>query len=245
MWDNHQALDLLANSLFVLVALMVIYAASQWALSLPVLPLKTVSVGGSNSGNGKLKHVTREQIESAVHSEFMGSFLALDLNVMRHAFGKLPWVRVASVRRHWPQNLEVTLEEHVALARWGSNALVNTHGETFNAASDEILPVFDGPAGTSHDMARQYAVFTELLRPLQQRIERMNLSPRRAWRIHLDNGIVLELGREQMESRLARYALVHDYSIARLNRPLTYVDLRYPDGFAVRSEVIPRVKTSK
>lgn len=234
MWDSHQALDLLANSLFVLVALMVAYTASQWALSLPVLPLKEVSISGSNSGNGKLKHVTREQIESAIHREFIGSFLTLDLNAMRHAFGKLPWVRVASVRRHWPQNLEVALEEHVALARWGSNALVNTHGETFNAASDEMLPVFDGPAGSSHDMMRQYAVFTELLRPLQQRIEQMNLSPRRAWRVHLDNGTVLELGREQMESRLARYVLVHDYSIARLNRQLRYVDLRYPNGFAVR-----------
>lgn len=236
MWDNHQALDLLANSLFVLVALMAAYTASQWALSLPVLPVKALSVSGSDSGDGKLRHVRREQIESAVHSEFIGSFLTLDLNAMRHAFGKLPWVRVASVRRHWPQSLEVTLEEHIALARWGGDALVNTHGETFNAASDEILPVFDGPPGSSHDMARQYAVFTELLRPLQQRIERMNLSPRRAWQLHLDNGIVLELGREQMESRLARYVRAHDYSIARLNQQLSHVDLRYPNGFAVRAE---------
>ncbi|SCY26315.1 cell division protein FtsQ/DivIB [Nitrosospira sp. Nsp13] len=234
MWDNHQALDLLANTLFVLVALMVAYTASQRALSLPVLPVKALSVNGSSDGSGKLKHVTREQIESAVHSEYIGSFLTLDLNTMRQAFGKLPWVRVASVRRHWPQSLEVTLEEHVALARWGSDALVNTHGETFNAASDEVLPVFDGPTGSSHDMVRQYAVFTELLRPLQQRIEQMNLSPRRAWRVHLDNGTVLELGREQMESRMARYVLAHDHSIARLNRQLSYVDLRYPNGFAVR-----------
>ena len=35
------------------------------------------------------------------------------------ALEQLPWVRRVSVRRVWPDRLEVTLEEHVALARWG------------------------------------------------------------------------------------------------------------------------------
>ena len=144
------------------------------------------------------------------------------MDATRTAFRKLPWVRNASVRRIWPQSLEVTLEEHIALARWSSTALVNTHGEVFNAVfDDEKLPVFEGPAESSRDMVRQY-------------IEQMNLSPRRAWRIHLDNGSILELGREQMETRLGRYVLVHDVSIAKLNQQLSYVDLRYPNGFAVR-----------
>ncbi|SDA18411.1 cell division protein FtsQ [Nitrosospira sp. Nsp18] len=48
------------------------------------------------------------------------------------------------------------------------------------------------------------------------------------------NGTVLALGREQMGVRLERYVQVHDTTIARLDRQLTYVDLRYPSGFAVR-----------
>jgi cell division protein FtsQ len=62
----------------------------------------------------------------------------------------------------------------------------------------------------------------------------MSLSERRAWRVHLDNGTILELGREQVGVRLKRYVQVHDYSMAQLNQQLTYVDLRYPSGFAVR-----------
>ncbi|MGH8683974.1 MAG: cell division protein FtsQ/DivIB, partial [Nitrosospira sp.] len=76
--------------------------------------------------------------------------------------------------------------------------------------------------------------FSKLLRPLQQSIEQINLSPRRAWQVRLENGTILELGREQMEARLERYARVHDRSIAQLNQQLSYVDLRYPNGFAVR-----------
>ncbi|MEO7464109.1 MAG: cell division protein FtsQ/DivIB, partial [Nitrosospira sp.] len=187
-----------------------------------------------NDSKGELRHVTRDQIDGAVRSKVRGNFFTVDVDATRAAFRNLPWVRDASVRRVWPQTLEVMLEENIALAHWGSTASVNTHGEVFNAVSGEKLPVFEGPADSSRDVARQYAAFNKSLLPLQQNVEQINLSPRRAWRVHLDNGIILELGREQMQTRLERYVLAHDSSIAKLNRQLSYVDLRYPNGFAVR-----------
>jgi len=237
MWDNHHTLQLLANLLFALAALAATYTIGSWTVNSSVFPLKQVSVSGINSGNGELRHETREQIDKVVRSKIAGNFLTVDLDATRDAFEKLPWVRAATVRRHWPQTLEVTLEEHVAMARWGSEALVNTHGEVFDGAAitlDGELPVFIGPPESSFDVARQYAAFSKLLQPLRQNIVQLNLSPRRAWRIHLENGTVLELGRDQMETRLARYVLAYDRSLAQLNQQLSYVDLRYSNGFAVR-----------
>ena len=63
---------------------------------------------------------------------------------------------------------------------------------------------------------------------------RVSVTPRHAWQIRLDSGTVLELGRDQVEARLARLASVYDRTIAPLNRRIEYVDLRYPNGFAVR-----------
>lgn len=233
MWDNYQTLDLLSSSLRVVAALIAAYLIWQWALNLPIFPLKEVNVSGSDR-SGALDHVTREQINDVVRSEVRGGFFTVDLKAVGDAFTKLPWVRTVRVRRAWPQSVQVTLEEHVALARWGSSASVNVYGEIFNAASDEKLPLFEGPADSSLEMARQYAVFNELLRPLHQRVEQISVSPRRAWRLRLKNGRVLELGREQMEARLERYVLAHDRSIGKLDQQLSYVDLRYPNGFAAR-----------
>lgn len=233
MWDNHQLLDLLANRLLALAAVMAIYLISYWAIHLPAFPLQEMNIRGSN-GDGRLQHVTWEQVDSVVRSEEMGNFLTVDLEATRKAFDKLPWVRAVSVRRVWPRGLEVTLEEHVPLARWGSDALISTQGEIFNAASDQRLPVFEGPPESSREMVRQYGVFNKSLRPLELSIGQMSLSPRRAWRVHLNSGLVLELGREQAEARLARFVLLHDRSVAQLNQRLSYVDLRYPGGFAAR-----------
>lgn len=231
MWDNHQALNFVANWLFALAALAAGYFFGQWAVNSSAFPLEEVSVDG---GGGGLKQVTREQINEVVGSSVRGNFLTVDLEATRKAFAELPWVRAASVRRTWPRGLDVTLEEHIALARWGSDALVSTYGEVFSAVSDKKLPVLEGPIENSSDMVRQYAVFTRLLRPLQQNIDRVSLSDRRAWQVRLENGTVLELGREQMEARLARYVRVHDLSAGQLMGRLSHVDLRYPSGFAAR-----------
>jgi len=234
MWDNHRMLHILANGLFTLAALVAAFAIGPSVVNLPIFALKEVSVDGFSSIDGEFKHVTRKQINSLIRSEVAGSFFTVDLDTISNAFEKLPWVRVASVRRHWPHSLEVTLEEHVALARWGNFALVNTYGEVFNAVTDKRLPAFTGPEESSQEVARQYAVFRKILQPLQQNIAQVDFSPRRAWRIHTENGIVLELGREQVEARLGLYVSAHDHVISQFKKQFTYVDLRYPNGFSVR-----------
>jgi len=150
----------------------------------------------------------------------------------------------------------VTLEEHVAFARWGDgwanpdlahNGLVNTFGEPFSAPMDESgaasLPLFAGPAGSEGEVARRYRRFTALLAPLGAIPERVVLSPRYAWQLRLaggeHGGLDLELGRdgaEPVEQRLARFVAAYPDSLGRLPRRAEqrYVDLRYPNGFAMR-----------
>jgi cell division protein FtsQ len=239
MWDNHQALRLLANLLLGIAALAATYIIGSWAVNTSTIPLKQVKVIGANNSGKELKHVTREQIDKIVRSEIKGNFVTINLDAMREGFEKLPWVRVASLRRHWPQGLEVTLEEHVAVAHWGGEELVNSHGELFVGSvvgGEERLPIFIGPGGSSFDVVAQYVAFSKLLKPLQQDIAQLVLSPRRAWRIQLESGTVLELGRDRMEDRLLRYVSTYDRSVEQLNRNLTYVDLRYSNGFAVRTQ---------
>jgi cell division protein FtsQ len=131
------------------------------------------------------------------------------------------------------------LEEHVAVAQWGGEELVNSHGELFVGSvvgGEERLPIFIGPTGSSFDVVAQYVAFSKLLQPLQQDIAQLVLSPRRAWKIQLESGTVLELGRDRMEDRLLRYVSTYDRSVEQLNRNFTYVDLRYSNGFAVRTQ---------
>ncbi|SEP89623.1 cell division protein FtsQ/DivIB [Nitrosomonas ureae] len=240
MWNNHHALDLLAKSLFAMVAMAVLYEIGMQLIRPPLFPIKEINlqvVQGTEDNNSQLQNVTYAQIENLVRKEIEGNFISVNLTALREAFVKLPWVRDARVNREWPHGLNVTLEEHQALAYWGSQALVNTHGEVFRVTADVDLPVFIGPNEASAlEVTQQYRRFNQILAPLQQQIEQVMLTQRYAWRIHLNTGTVLELGRNEIEERLIRYVSVYDHSIARLNQQesLVYVDLRYPNGFAIR-----------
>jgi cell division protein FtsQ len=126
------------------------------------------------------------------------------------------------------------VEEHHELARWGNIALVNTHGELFQAASDKDLPVFYGPGQGVREVAENYQIYGELLRPTGMKVVQLALSPRHAWQIGTDSGMVIELGREQVQQRLKKFADVYARSLGLLNVQVRYADLRYPNGFAVR-----------
>ena len=240
MWNNYQMLSLLANLMFVMVALAILYTINLRYIKLPVFPLKEISVKGVDRGKAdgsKLQNVTREQIEQIVRNEITGNFFTVNLSSVRQALSELPWVRNVKIYRDWPDGLDVLLEEHKALAQWGNYALVNTYGEIFHATVDEKLPLFIGPMkDSSREMAQRYVDFSIILKPLKQRIAELNLSPRYAWCIRLETGTVLELGRGQVEVALARYYSVYDQSIAQFDQKFKpdYMDLRYPNGFAVR-----------
>jgi len=226
MWDNPRQLNMLAGFLVGLVMLAVTLAALQLGLRSTLWPVHDVTVQGT------LEHTTRAEIEQALRGRVSGNFFSVDLGEVRNALEQLPWVRRAAVRKVWPDRLEATLEEHVALARWGERSLVNTFGERFAGASEAKLPRFSGPARSEAEVTRRYARFNQVVAPLGAQVEEVLLTPRLAWQLKLSSGVRLALGRDAdaAEVRLERFVL----SVAQGAARYDYVDLRYPNGFALR-----------
>jgi len=227
VWDNPRQLNILAGFLVGLVVLAVTLTGLQMAMRSPLWPVRDVTV------QGELEHTLRSEIEAALYNRVSGNFFSVDVEGVRAALERLPWVRRAAVRRVWPDRLEATLEEHVALARWGENALVNTHGERFAGASKQALPRFSGPRGTEAEVARRYARFDAIVAPLGARVEEVILTPRLAWQLKLDNGVRLALGRDADAAEVRLGSFVQ--STAKTRVRYDYVDLRYPNGFALRT----------
>jgi len=222
---------LLAGIVSGMAVLALCFGALYWVLLPQHFPLTRVDL------KGNFEKTSKAELEAAL-PRISGNFFAADLAEVRASVERLPWVRQVAVRRVWPGRLEISIEEHVALARWGDDALVNTYGERFVGKTDQVLPVFIGPAGTQAEVARRYAKFTAIVAPLGTRIERVALSARHAWQLRLANGLHLALGRDadQAENRLRRFVEVYP-TVKNKNE---YVDLRYPNGFAVR---VPDLKS--
>lgn len=228
MWNKPQLLNWIANFLFAISIVMMLYGLLFIVVHLPIFPLREVRV------EGKLTHVNREQIKLIVAKHLKGNFFTLNLERTRDAFEKLPWARSVSVRRRWPDQIVVSVEEHQALARWGNLALVNTHGEIFHAASDATLPIFYGPGDGVLEVTKGYATYHTILQKAHLTIAQVKLSPRRAWEIKTQDGMQIAIGRVDMASRLEKFTKGYLSTLSQLNVKVTYADLRYPNGFAVR-----------
>ncbi|MEO8331470.1 MAG: cell division protein FtsQ/DivIB [Gallionella sp.] len=235
MWDNDTLLRNIANTMLAFSAIAVLYGAIYYAMHLPgAFPLRSVHLSVVP------QRVVTEQVLQVLHNEVQGNLVTVDIERLRRSLEQLPWVRSVNIRREFPDRLAVQLEEHQALARWNGRGLVNRQGEVFFADSEQVLPSFIGPEGTSAEVTRHYEEFGLQLAALDLHATQLSLSPRRAWQMRLSNGLVLELGREAVQQRLARFVAVYPYSLkiedSRENAEgvVAYVDLRYRNGFAVR-----------
>jgi cell division protein FtsQ len=104
-------------------------AGAVWLVRVPSLPVKHVVF------TEPLPHTKRGEVEQVLPAALKGNFFSLNLDAVRGALEKLPWVRKVAVRRQWPDRLEISIEEHKPVARWGDGRgeLVNSYGEVFAA----------------------------------------------------------------------------------------------------------------
>ena len=103
---------------------------------------------------------------------------------------------------------------------------------------DDGLPRLAGPDGSAPQMLAMQRRLQPVLAPLGAGdLAQLTMSARGSWRVELDKGAALELGRGSEDEVLARTDhFVHTMPrvVAQYQRPLESADLRHADGFAVR-----------
>ena len=254
MWNKPQLMTAIADLLFVAGSAALLVAAVIWSAHLPWFPVREVVV------MNHLREVHQSDLDLVLAGRLRGNFFSIDLDEVRHSLKQLPWVRQVDVRRQWPSRLELSIEEHVPAALWGqvsppesaqspaqnarkgSGQLVNTYGEIFAAAFGDVptspLPLLAGPRDLAPEMLRYFQQAEDILKPLGRAPSTVSVSARLAVQLRLDDGMLIELGRQQPETplreRLQRFV---DYypSVANVGKaPPSVVDMRYPNGFALR-----------
>jgi cell division protein FtsQ len=193
-------------------------------------------------GRDDLHHVNHLTLRNNALGRIKGNFFTTNLDAVRQAFESVPWVRRATVRREWPDQLIVALEEHDALGTWGEDGrLLSTKGDVFTAnlaeaEEDHTLPEFDGPEGSEKEVLSRYDELRAWFVPLKLVPQALSLSSRYAWTVKLDNGMSVELGREQtaatLKERVDRLIGIYPQLVEHLQN-IDTIDMRYQNGLAL------------
>lgn len=228
--------------LAVLLVLVFTALVLDWLLRADRFPIENVDF------EGRFEHVTRQQLVASVKDDVRGNFFAVDLSAVQERVESLPWVYGASVRRRWPRDLHIRFSEQRLVSRWGEDAWLNHSGGLvrLNAAyTSPGLPQLQGPEGTHAQVMARYRHFAKVLAPTGLYPKEVTLTPRRTWRLKLDNGITLVLEREGPGTKIKRFARVYRHALAQHEGKIKQVDLRYSNGFSVEWLDAPAVALSK
>jgi cell division protein FtsQ len=192
------------------------------------LPIKEIVIVNS------YEHIDKEQINLIANRYLQSNYFKVDLNKIRFAFKKLPWVRDVSLRRKWPDKIVVSIEEHQVIARWNRVGLVNKEGEIFHAASEENLPLFIGNESHVKEITLKYKEIKKILEKEMMYVSIISLSERLSWEITTTDRLKINLGKDDILQKIIQFTDNFKYVISELKSTIEYVDLRYRDGFSVR-----------
>ncbi len=234
MWDNHRLLNGIASGLYAVAGA----AAALWRavaiVRLPIFPLREVEVerphrahhsrpGAGDRGRaaqGQLLHAGSGASARGVREAALGAQGQRAPAVARPAGGRDRGARGGR-----------------ALARQRAGEQLRRGvrgGDQRSAAGVRRSGRARPPRWRSATSA-----FRQVLAPLGKRPASRCCRSAAPGSCELDDGDVLELGREQMDERLQRFVTAYRPHAGATAGRAYRIDLRYPNGFAVRTPQLP------
>ena len=190
---------------------------------------------------GNLSYVSQQAIQQRIEPYMNTSFFRVDLEGVRLELESMPWIARAEVRRVWPDQVVVQLQEQLPIARWGDEALLNNQGRAFapsEVAHYQHLPQLYGPQRAQEKVMRQYQMLSQMLRPLGFSIGRLELRERGSWFLSTQpnekgKSVELLLGRDHVMEKMRRFITLYDKALKEQITNIERIDLRYAHGLSV------------
>jgi cell division protein FtsQ len=194
------------------------------------LAIKTVKVEGVSS-------TYQQQVKQAVQPYLDQGLLTVRLKNMQQALEAFDWVATAELRRVWPNELLIVIRPQDLVAFWNQNGVLNRYAEVFpvgELTTHATLPTLTGAENAQVKVLGMFQQADNLLSPLHLKITKLQWNTDKTWQLSLNNGMNLQLGQHQALVGLRRFVKVYPEVFASHRLQAKNVDLRYPDGMAVR-----------
>ena len=197
-----------------------------------IFPFQQIKI----SANGS--HIKITALRDIITQHVDGGFFSLNVSALQSALLSLSWVDNVSLRRVWPNGLEIVIQEQQPIACWDSNELITAEGKIFSPPHDTMpgnLPRLKGPDDNSASLVlKRFQHFSQELAPLNVVITTLTLTNRHAWSLTLNAHTKVYLGRENIDQRFEQLVRLYPSVISSRINQIDHIDLRYQNGLAVQ-----------
>lgn len=204
-----------------------------WAQKPTSLPIKQIQI------EGQFAHVSPAVIGQIVKTNMTGGFFSLHLRAAKKAILAFPWIAHVSFRRVWPDKLTVHCTEQQPVARFGNNGVLSAKGVVFYPDINTIpqnLPELNGANNQAPALLSFYNTVNTLSKLLNLSVIELQVNSTQSWRLTLSNQVNVVIGSQDAVNRYRQFVAIYPKIVASTSKKIALVDLRYPNGVAVRFE---------
>ncbi len=195
------------------------------------VPIRYVQVEGA------FQYIDREDIKNKINPLVQSGYFTIDLQLIRYSVMSLPWAEKVKVQRIWPDRLKLRIYEQSPVVRWQEDSLLNTQGDIFtpmNIDGFQSLPVLYSPVEQRQQMLQVMDGLKLSLMDQGLRLIEFRVSDRQSWLLAMENGMIIQLGRFQPLQKFTQLMQSLMVAGSELVEKMAYIDMRYPNGYAVR-----------
>jgi len=183
------------------------------------------------------RQVSREEIFAAAGVTENSSLLFLDVLAARTKLEAIPWIAEATVRKLYPDRLQITVTEREAFALWqqqGKIQVIAADGTVLATKVEQRLAALPFVVGNgAAPKARDFLAVLDKYPAVRDQVRAAILVGDRRWNLRLKNGIDVRLPDTDVERALETLARF-DREKSLLSRDIVAVDLRLADRITVR-----------
>ena len=194
------------------------------------LPIRYVRI------EGVFQYLSKNEIQTLLQPIVMKGFFDVDIQEIHTVVSNLPWVDAVTVKRVWPDAIDIKVSEKKPYARWGENRLITEQGIIFAPTNIELFKdrvlVF-GPELQQLKVLEIMKGIKTALADHSMKLAEFSVNERGAWKIKLASELEILLGRNEQLKKLQRFIKTLTVLDQEQFLQIERVDLRYPNGYAV------------
>lgn len=178
------------------------------------------------------------QLQQLLGEKADTNLLKADLQSYLAKLETVDWVGQVDVRRDWQQGIVVNVVPRQAVAKFGSERLVDANGMVFKPAdsndlNNTSLMQLQGDSQNAIVMMQQIKQVSDWFMPLGIKIDEVIVTPRMAWLFRFDNGLRVLVDNDNTSEKLYRLSIMLQNQLKPQLKTLQTVDLRYKNGMAI------------
>lgn len=209
-----------------------LFTGFVWAVGYGVksIPIKYVRT------EGVFQYLSKDEIKTALQPLVMTGFFDADMQAIHQAVSQLTWVDIVTVKRIWPDAIDIKIREKKPYVRWGQQSLVTARGQIITPKNINLfrnLPILQGPDQQQLKTMEIMKGVNTALADQSMKMAEFTINDRWAWKIKLTTGLEILLGRNEQLKKLQRFLKTLDVLGQEQVEKIAIVDLRYPNGYAV------------